>query len=224
MRRPHVRRWLFAVGVALVVAGIASWLFSDYQLRETARESAALIDALELASDSRVADVGAGNGGYTVALAQTLTSGFVYATEIDLGNLATIERTVEAAGLTNVTLIEARTSETGLPPDCCDGIFLRHVYHHLTDPDTVVADLFRALRPGGRLAVIDFRPEGWLSFLCPVEGVRGDRGGHGVPPAVVIEEMTAAGFQLDRQIDDWSRRSFGLIFVRPDGKGTAAPS
>ena len=90
----------------------------------------ALVEALELGPGSRVADVGAGQGRYTVALARALTPGYVFATEIDVENLAAIERSVAVAGLSNVTLLESRDTDTRLPPACCDGIFLRHVYHH----------------------------------------------------------------------------------------------
>ena len=217
MRIPHLRRWTFVAGVALILAGAGSWLFSQYQGRQTARESLALVEALELGPGSRVADVGAGQGRYTVALARALTPGYVFATEIDVENLAAIERSVAVAGLSNVTLLESRDTDTGLPPACCDGIFLRHVYHHLTEPEAIAADLLAALRPCGRLAIIDFVPGRWLSRFVPVAGVPGNRGGHGVPPAVVIDELTAAGFTLERRIDDWSRQSYGLIFVRPDG-------
>ncbi len=219
MRVPRLRQWALIVGVALIVAGVGSWLFSQYQRQQTARESLALIEVLQLDSDSRVADVGAGRGRFTLPIARALTSGYVFATEIDLENLAAIRRAVAAAGVSNVTLLESRDADTGLPPACCDGVFLRHVYHHLTEPEAMAADLYGAVRPGGRLAIIDFGPGGWLSFFAPVAGVPGDRGGHGVPQEIVIDELTGAGFTLERRIDDWSRQSYGLVFVRPDGDG-----
>ena len=117
-----------------------------------------------------------------------------------------------------MTTLQANATDTGLPPGCCDAVFLRTVYHHLTQPEPIVADLFAAVRPGGRLAIIDFSPRRWLSLLSHVDGVPDDRGGHGVPSEVVVQELTAAGFTLERQIGDWGRNTYCLVFTRPDAR------
>ena len=142
--------------------------------------------------------------------------GYVYATEIDLGRLAAIRVAVGEAGLDNVTTLESSGTRTGLPPGCCDGVFLRRVYHHLTDPDAVAADLFAVVRPGGRLAIIDFEPNRWLSLVSSVEGAPDGRNGHGVQPDDVIAELTAAGFVLEAHRDDWGAGNYCLVFVRPE--------
>ncbi len=156
-----------------------------------------------------VADVGAGEGGLTLALAREVGSkGRVFSTEIDPERLARLREAVAAARLDNVTVVEASVGETGLPPDCCDAIVLRRVYHHLTDPSGINAGLLRALRPGGVLAVIDFPPPFFLG-----------RGSFGVPARAVIAEVTGGGFMLVRRIDDWPGRgplaSYCVIFRKP---------
>ena len=191
------------------------WTASSYRGYQTARESEAIAAVLGLTPISRAADVGAGDGRFSIALAQYyLPEGYLFATEVDLTRLATIGEAVDAAGLSNVTLIEGGSDHTGLPPACCDGVVLRRVYHHLTEPDLIAADLFRALRPGGRLAIIDFAPRGLLSIVAPVAGVPDSRGGHGVPPDVVASEMIAEGFVLHRRIDDWFG-GYCLVFEKP---------
>ena len=173
--------------------------------------------ALHLQATSRVADLGARTGVYSLELAGELApDGYVYATEIDRGKLAGIRVAVAAAGLDKVTTLEAGRTKTGLPPSGCYGVFLRAVYHHLTDPDALAADLFAAVRPGGRLAIIDFEPRQWLSLVSPVEGVPESRDGHGVPPEVVVAELTAAGFTLEQRDDSWSAENYCLVFVRPE--------
>jgi len=154
-----------------------------------------------------VADVGAGRGEMTVALAAEIgPSGRVYATDIDPQALEQIRTQVAAADLRNVTILPARARDTGLPTSCCDAVVLRRVYHHLSDPAATNLDLFRALRPGGVLAIIDFPPTfSWLWPWSPKD-TPGNRTGHGVAASLVVEEVTAGGFTLVKVIEDWPGR------------------
>jgi SAM-dependent methyltransferase len=189
-----------ALGVALVAHPSAR-----------APDATRLAEALGLRAGMVVADVGAGAGEWTVALAPLLQpGGRVFATEINAGHLATIRRAVEDAGLANVTLVEARADDTGLPDACCDAAFLRYVYHHLTDPHATLASLVRALKPGGQLAVIDFEAS---SGGAPA-GVPDDRGGHGMPVALLEEELRRAGFVAVHTTHGWSGRDYLVVARR----------
>lgn len=177
--------------------------------RADGREMTRLRQVLALESGKAVADVGAGKGELTLALAREVApGGRVFSTEIDAARLKQIRVAVAAAGLGNVTVVEARSHETGLQPSCCDAIVVRRVYHHLTDPSSVNASLLRSLRPGGVLAVIDFPPPLLWS-----------RGSLGVPANDVISEVTAGGFELIRLIEDWPGRgplgSYCALFRKP---------
>jgi predicted methyltransferase len=86
------------------------------------------------------------------------------------------------------------------------------VYHHLTKPAEIDASLFQSLKPGGLLAVIDTEPRPGSSR---VEGVPENRGGHGVPQKILIQELTAAGFQLQKVLDDWPSDDYCVIFRKP---------
>jgi ubiquinone/menaquinone biosynthesis C-methylase UbiE len=148
-----------------------------------------LADVLELKPGMTVADVGAGGGAMTVVLGKWIGPGRVFATDIDVPALTTIREYATREGLTNVTVIEGAHASTNLPAACCDAIFLRHVYHHIRDQEAFNKSLHAALKPGGRLAIIDFVPRKGSELP---EGVPTNRGGHGVPPAVVIAEVSAA--------------------------------
>jgi len=159
-----------------------------------------------------VADIGAGDGKYAFAAAQIVgSSGKVFATEIDQDKLAKLRSEVTKRHLANVTVLESKDADTNLPAECCDAIFLRRVYHHLTKPAEFDAALIRSLKPGGRLAVIEFPPR---SSLDPVEGVPANRGGHGIPKDVAIEELTAAGFRIKTTVNSWPQGDYLLLFEK----------
>jgi SAM-dependent methyltransferase len=111
-------------------------------------------------------------------------------------------------------VLQAAEKQTNLPNECCDGIVLRRVYHHLTAPVEMDASLLRSLKPGGELAIIDFAPQKWLSESDPVKGVPANRGGHGIPKNILIEELTAAGFKVDKVFDDWPD-GYCVVFRKP---------
>jgi ubiquinone/menaquinone biosynthesis C-methylase UbiE len=159
-----------------------------------------------------VADIGAGDGAYAFASAGLVgPTGRVYATEIDAKKLAELRSEVAKRKLGNVMVVESKEAETNLPAGCCDAIFLRRVYHHLTKPAEFDADLVRSLKSGGRLAIIDFPPRAGLD---PVEGVPSNRGGHGIPEKIVIEELKAAGLQVVKVVEDWPEGSYCVVFVK----------
>jgi ubiquinone/menaquinone biosynthesis C-methylase UbiE len=159
-----------------------------------------------------VADIGAGDGKYSFAAAERVgATGKVYATEIDEKKLEELRREVGKRKLQNVVVVESKVEDTSLPTACCDAIFLRHVYHHLTKPAEFDSNLVRSLKPGGRLAIIDFPAR---SGLDPVEGVPANRGGHGIPQKIAIAELTAAGLRVEKVVNDWPENDYCVLFVK----------
>lgn len=159
-----------------------------------------------------VADIGAGDGIYSFAAVEHVgPMGKVYATEIDTKKVEELKAEVAKRKLQNVVVVESKEADTNLPTACCDAIFLRRVYHHLTKPAEFDSNIVRSLKPGGRLAIIDFSAR---SGLEPVEGVPANRGGHGIPQKVVIEELTAAGLQMEKVVNDWPENDYCVLFVK----------
>jgi predicted methyltransferase len=159
-----------------------------------------------------VADIGAGDGKYSFAAAERVgVAGKVFATEIDTKKLEELRAEVAKRKLQNVVVVDSKEADTNLPTGCCDAIFLRRVYHHLTKPTEFDANLVRSLKPGGRLAIIDFPPR---SGLDPVEGVPSNRGGHGIPQKIVIEELTAAGLEMEKAVNDWPDDDYCVLFLK----------
>ena len=190
---------------------------SDAQVRSAETEVPRLVALLELTPGASIADVGAGFGAWTVQFARwTGPEGRVYATEIGGRQLEALREIAEREGLSNVTVVEGAADATNLPPACCDGILVRDAFHHFTEPEAMILSLAAALKPGGRLAIIDFPPRANSSVP---DGVPADRGGHGVPPEVVRREIGAALTHVST-IPDWSAGSrpgslFLLLFEKP---------
>jgi ubiquinone/menaquinone biosynthesis C-methylase UbiE len=214
----RLRRWvvvglLALVGVVVLVA--ASLPYLPVIHGTTADEVERLAAWLEVQPGTRVADVGAGDGTFALALARRVgPSGHVYATELGDERLTDIRQTAADARLSNVTVIGGAVSSTNLPEACCDALFTRLVYHHLTDPAAINADILRALRPGGRLVIIDFEPGGIMNWMSRPETA--DRhGGHGTPKETVIQEVTRAGFQWMHGPESWRGRTYAILFRRP---------
>lgn len=178
-----------------------------------------LATMLQIRPGMVVADVGAGSGRMTVVMARLVgRKGHVFSTEIDPRTLGKIRKAVAAAHLDNVTVVQASASDTGLPANCCDAIFLSRVYHHLTDPADTDRGLFQAMRPGGELAVLDFRPSILLWPWKP-RGLPPNREGHGIGPVIVAGEVKHAGFEYLSMEDPWPGSwfisSYCMLFKKP---------
>lgn len=210
--RALVRRYasLAAIAVALACAAAGGAPLLQEGL---SAEAVRLAGVLGIQAGSTVAEVGAGQGEITIEMARVVgEKGRVYSTELGEDKLAALRDAVKRSGAGAVTVLEAAEAETRLPAACCDAVFMRRVYHHLTHPDQIDASLLAALRPGGHLAVIDFEPRG---DSAPT-GVPANRTGHGVTPAIVVEELTRAGFEHLRT-DDWVGGMYLALFRKPVG-------
>jgi precorrin-6B methylase 2 len=191
-------------GIALLIAVTAGAQDARQVAQERTQaelDAPKLVEVLELKPGMTVADIGSGGGAMTVVLGKWIGSGHVYATDITQSALQTTRDYAKREGLTNVTVIEGAAASTNLPDACCDAVFLRHVYHHITEIAAFNKSLHASLKPGGRLAIIDF--EGRPNPAQIPKGVPANRLGHGIPASVVIEEVTAAGFTHVRTINAW---------------------
>lgn len=190
---------------------------TDAQIKSADAEVPQLVKLLDLKPGMTVGDVGAGFGAWTMRFARELgPTGRVYATDIGSAQLAALRDVTQRERLNNVTVIEGAVNATNLPALCCDAILIRDAYHHLTQPDAVIRTLAASLKPGGRLAVIDFPPR--PNSEVPA-GVPANRGGHGVPPEVVQREVGTALTHVST-ITAWSPTSepaslYLVLFRKP---------
>ena len=163
------------------------------------KEGEELAILLRWHSGDRVADIGAGKGKLTsIASERVGPSGKVYSTEMDSEKLAGLREL--SAKQPNITPIKASESETNLPDHCCESIYMRLVYHHFTNPSEMDSSLFRSLKHGGRLAIVDEEPRKGTTIP---EGVPKNRLGHGIPEKVLITELKRAGFRVQTVYQNW---------------------
>ena len=205
MRTP---RLFFCTLAALAAAAAIPVVISA---QDNAADVKTLTEVLQLHPGSVVAEIGAGGGELTIALAQHVgPDGRVYTTELGAERVQRLRGAVEKGAVTNVEVIEGHERRANLPDACCDAVFMRNVYHHFDEPPSMHASFWRALKPGGRIAVIDFTPP--TATAAP--GKRGADGSHGVSADTVAQELKAAGFEIVSS-EQRSKRSVIVVGAKP---------
>jgi len=148
-----------------------------------------VVKAMALKPGETIADVGAGTGIYTRLFAQAVgPTGTVTATDLAPKFLSYIAANAATDGLKNVRTLQAGDRTSNLPPSSVDVIFHSDVYHHFEYPMIMNADLRRALKPGGRLYVLEMEKEG------------GNTAHVRAPKDAVIAEIEKSGFTLVEQV------------------------
>jgi ubiquinone/menaquinone biosynthesis C-methylase UbiE len=192
----------FLAALAIVLGPFLAFHFLP--LRWTG-EADRLAQALGIGPGSVVAEIGAGNGDMAAEIAAHVgPDGRVYATEIEEGKRQAIADRAARRGLANVQVREAGERSADLPDGCCDAIFMRNVLHHIHGWSDYVPTLLPALRPGGRVGIIDFSPRALFHLA----------GDHGAEPDDVTAAFEQAGFTLAHRDDAWGGRMYLLVFVR----------
>lgn len=169
----------------------AAWLERPEREREEAPSKA--IAALDIRPGQVVADVGAGSGYYTVRLAERVgTSGTVFATDIQPEMVTLLQQRVARERLTQVEVVQATEADPRLPQNQLDLILMVDVYHELARPQEMLRQLRTALKPDGRLVLIEFRKE---STWVPI------REEHKMSVREARMELEAEGYRFERVVD-----------------------
>jgi SAM-dependent methyltransferase len=138
--------------------GGAPWL--DRPEREAEEAPSRALAFLQVAPGSIVADIGAGSGYFTERLARLVgPSGRVYANDIQRGMLDLLRARLERERISNVTLVLGEPADPKLPAAAIDIALMVDVYHELSDPQTMLGHIRKALKPSGRLVLIEYKGE-----------------------------------------------------------------
>lgn len=185
------------------VAG-AGWLDRSEREREEGPEKALKIIGVE--RGTTVADIGAGSGYFTVRMAALVgPTGRVYANDIQQGMLDIIREKVSRSGIKNVTLVLGAGNDPRLPPGSLDLALMVDVYHEFHAPQAMLRRLHEALKPGGRLVLLEYREEDPNVPILPA---------HKMSLAVAKLEVEHEGYTLTKVNEDLPWQHV-LIFTRP---------
>jgi ubiquinone/menaquinone biosynthesis C-methylase UbiE len=181
----------------------AAWLDRPERIEEEQPDRA--LDVLKIQPGAVVADVGAGSGYFTTRLANRVGSaGHVYTFDIQPEMLRLLGLRVKADRLTNVTLVQGQLDDPRLPAGALDLELMVDVYHEFSAPQTMLRHLRNALKPEGRLVLLEYRKED------PSIPIRED---HKMSVAEAKLELEAEGFLLS-QVDESLPRQHILIFTK----------
>jgi predicted methyltransferase len=169
------------------VMGPGGILWLERKERETEEQPQLLIDALEIKPGQTIADLGAGSGYYSFRIAALVgPTGKVLAIDIEPAMLEVIAQRASRERIANVAAVRASVRDPNLTPGSVDLLFMVDVYHELEYPYEVMTKVRAALKPGGRVALIEYRAEDPQVAIKPV---------HKMSERQVRRELEAAGFR-----------------------------
>jgi ubiquinone/menaquinone biosynthesis C-methylase UbiE len=183
----------------------APWLMRESRQREEDCET--LLKALDIKPGQTVCDIGCGNGFYTLQLARLVgEKGRVLAVDIQSEMLRMLKERAKEAGVENIEPIHGTPVDPRLPAGSVDLILLVDVYHEFSHPEQMLAAMRKALKPGGRIALAEFRLE---DPQVPIKLL------HKMSKKQIMKEFPANGLKLVEQFDKlpWQHLMF---FARDD--------
>ena len=181
----------------------ADWLNRPSRIEEEMPD--AVVDNMNLAADDVVADIGAGSGYFSFRIARKVPNGKVLAVDIQPEMLALIENTKASEGLDNVEGILGQIDDPNLPPDSIDAAIMVDAYHEFSHPFEMINGIYNALRPGGRIFLLEYRGEDASVPIRPL---------HKMTQAQVIKEMNVFGLEHTETLDflPWQHM---MVFTKP---------
>ena len=188
------------------IAPVMSYHGADWLLRPE-REKTELpeqvVDSLEILPGQQVADIGAGNGYFSLRLADRVgPKGKVYAVEIQPEMLDLLKNRAARAGVHNIVPVLGKAFDPGLPPGSIDLVLMVDVYHELSHPQEVLASLGSALKKNGRVVLVEYRGEDPTVPIKPL---------HRMTVQQAQAELEAVGFRL-LEVKDFVPHQHILIF------------
>ena len=165
-----------------------------------------VVASFSLAPDAAVADLGAGTGYFAERFARAAPRGQVYAQDIEPDMVRYLGERASKAGLENLKPVLGTADDPALP-EAVDLAFMCDVYHHIADVEGYFKKVAVKLKPGGRLAIVDFKKDAPDDAPGPPAAMR-------VAADVIVEQLSGLGYQLERRDDALLEYQYVLVFTR----------
>lgn len=184
----------------------AGWLERPGRRKEERTDL--LIENLKLKADNNVADIGAGTGFFSFPMSELVPKGNVYAVDIQTEMLDIIRKRMKQRGTKNIVPTLGTIQDTKLPTNTIDMVLLVDAYHEFDHPREMMESIFKGLRPGGRVVLIEYRKEDPKVMIKPL---------HKMTQKQAILEMQAVGLKWKETKDFLPKQHF-MVFVKPEPK------
>ncbi|MCA1762960.1 MAG: class I SAM-dependent methyltransferase [Cryomorphaceae bacterium] len=199
-----IGKWYMGREIAYVM-GFHGMDWLERPERDEEENVSKLIRNLKIESGDVIADVGAGSGFHTFRMAPIASDGKVYAVDIQDEMLEVIEKKKRETGIENVEAVKGTEKSVELTAGILDKVLMVDVYHEFEYPREMILSIKKALKPDGRIYLVEYRKEDdWV----PIKKV------HKMTEAQAVKEMQAAGFVLERNIGNlpWQHC---MVFKKP---------
>lgn len=172
--------------------------------RQFEENSSLLLKNLNLKPGMQIADIGAGSGYYSSLIAKRIGNGKVYAVDVEPQMILFLNERIKEEKLSNVTTVLGSETSVALPSSSIDMMLLVDVYHEFSFPYEMGLSMYNALKPNGRLVLVEFRSE---DETVPIKTI------HKMSEAQSVKELKAVGFRLEKNISNlpWQHC---MVFVK----------
>ncbi len=200
-----IGKWYMGREIAHVM-GFRGMFWLERPEREQEEKASILLKNMEIQERDAIADIGAGSGYHVFKMAKLASRGTIYAVDIQDEMLAALKDKKEEGKITNVTIVKGGEKSCNLTPNSVDKVLIVDVYHEMSFPLEMMTTIHRALRPEGKLYLIEYRGE---DPRVPIKRL------HKMTEAQAVKEMQAAGFRLEKNISNlpWQHC---MVFVKSE--------
>jgi ubiquinone/menaquinone biosynthesis C-methylase UbiE len=187
-----INKWYMGRQIAQVMShyGI-DWL--EREEREMEENTSLLLKNLAVKPGMVVADIGAGSGYHSALLSKMVGTGKVFAVDVEPEMIAYLNARITQEKLSRIVPVLSTEQKVSLPENTIDMMLLVDVYHEFSFPYEMALSMRAALKPGGKLVLVEFRAE---DPTVPIKTI------HKMSEAQAIKEFKAAGFAFDKNIDN----------------------
>ena len=199
-----ISKWYMGRQIAQVMSHFGiDWL--ERQEREQEENTTQLLKNLAVQPGNVIADIGAGSGYHSTVLSKMVGNGKVYAVDVEREMIAYLNDRIKREGNKNIIPVLSTEKKVSLPANSMDMMLLVDVYHEFSFPYEMAISMLEALKPGGKLVLVEFRAE---DPNVPIKAI------HKMSQQQAVKEFKAAGFSFEKNISNlpWQHC---LIFRKP---------